>query len=178
MLGTTEHIVRGVSNTSSVADRISDMDAQDAKDSKDIVDSIDDIEPIISLITQWQKGTKTEKRTVSDDLGGTMRLGAYDCVIDKNTLAAKVYGGKDCISERHRHRYELNPAYEKQLNSCGMVISGRSKDGKLPEIIEIKSHPWFLGVQFHPEFNSTPLCPSSLFVDFIRAAKKTGIDEQ
>ena len=125
-----------------------------------------DIEPIISLATQWEKEGEMKKRSNKSNLGGTMRLGSYDCVIDEGTLAAKIYN-KKLISERHRHRFELSPIYEKKLNSAGMIISASSKYDRLPEIVEIKYHPWFLGVQFHPEFNSTPLCPSPVFSSFI-----------
>ena len=128
------------------------------------------IEPIVSLITQWQKDGQLEQRSNKDDLGGTMRLGAYDCMIDQDTLAYKIYN-KDVVSERHRHRYEVNPAYADKLEAHGMIISGSSKNDYLPEIIEIKDHPWFLGVQFHPEFNSTPLIPSPLFLSFVKAVK-------
>ncbi|MCL1902644.1 MAG: CTP synthase, partial [Alphaproteobacteria bacterium] len=103
-------------------------------------------------------------------IGGTLRLGAYPCVIEAGTLANKIYGAKN-ISERHRHRYELNTEYEKTLKKCGMIISGRSPDGKLPEIVEVPKHPFFIACQFHPEFQSSPYTSHPLFKAFIKAAK-------
>ena len=130
-------------------------------------------EPIVGLMTEWEKDGDKEKRTQDGDLGGTMRLGAYPCVLAKDSLARKVYG-TDKISERHRHRYEVNMKYEKQLNDAGMIITGKSPDGRLPEIVEIPNHPWFIGVQFHPELKSKPFDPHPLFVSFVKAA----IDKQ
>lgn len=130
-------------------------------------------EPIVGLMTEWEKDGDKEKRTQDGDLGGTMRLGAYPCVLAKDSLARKVYG-TDKISERHRHRYEVNMKYEKQLNDAGMFITGKSPDGRLPEIVEIPNHPWFIGVQFHPELKSKPFDPHPLFVSFVKAA----IDKQ
>ena len=126
-------------------------------------------EPIVGLMTEWEKDGDKEKRSKDGDLGGTMRLGAYPCNLVKNSLAHKIYG-KDAISERHRHRYEVNLAYEKQLNDAGMVVSGKSPDSKLPEIVEIPNHPWFVGVQFHPELKSKPFDPHPLFVSFVKAS--------
>lgn len=126
-------------------------------------------EPVVGLMTEWEKDGDKEKRSKDGDLGGTMRLGAYPCVLSKDSLASKVYG-KDEISERHRHRYEVNMKYEKQLNEAGMVIAGRSPDGRLPEIVEIPDHPWFIGVQFHPELKSKPFEPHPLFVSFVKAS--------
>ena len=130
-------------------------------------------EPVVGLMTEWEKDGDKEKRTQDGDLGGTMRLGAYPCVLAKDSLARKVYG-TDKISERHRHRYEVNIKYEKQLNDAGMFITGKSPDGRLPEIVEIPNHPWFIGVQFHPELKSKPFDPHPLFVSFVKAA----IDKQ
>ncbi len=130
-------------------------------------------EPVVGLMTEWEKDGDKEKRSQDGDLGGTMRLGAYPCVLAKDSLARKVYG-TDKISERHRHRYEVNIKYEKQLNDAGMVITGKSPDGRLPEIVEIPTHPWFIGVQFHPELKSKPFDPHPLFVSFVKAA----IDKQ
>ncbi len=130
-------------------------------------------EPVVGLMTEWEKDGDKEKRTQDGDLGGTMRLGAYPCVLAKDSLARKVYGS-DKISERHRHRYEVNMKYEKQLNDAGMFITGKSPDGRLPEIVEIPAHPWFIGVQFHPELKSKPFDPHPLFVSFVKAA----IDKQ
>lgn len=126
-------------------------------------------EPIVGLMTEWEKDGDKQKRSKDGDLGGTMRLGAYPCVLTRDSLARKVYGS-DEISERHRHRYEVNLKYEKQLNEAGMVVSGRSPDGRLPEIVEIPNHPWFIGVQFHPELKSKPFDPHPLFVAFVKAS--------
>ncbi len=130
-------------------------------------------EPVVGLMTEWEKDGDKEKRTQDGDLGGTMRLGAYPCILAKDSLVRKIYG-TDKISERHRHRYEVNIKYEKQLNDAGMVITGKSPDGRLPEIVEIPAHPWFIGVQFHPELKSKPFDPHPLFVSFVKAA----IDKQ
>lgn len=127
--------------------------------------------PVVGLMTEWARGTTVEKRSEGDDLGGTMRLGAYDCKIRRGTLARKIYGA-DEISERHRHRYEVNIAYKDALEEAGMLVSGLSPSGNLPEIIELKDHPWFVAVQFHPEFKSRPFAPHPLFASFIDAARK------
>ncbi len=126
-------------------------------------------EPVVGLMTEWMSGETLQKRTRSTDLGGTMRLGAYPCKIQTGSLAHCVYGS-DLISERHRHRYEVNTAYKESLESVGVIFSGMSPDGDLPEIIERKDHPWFIGVQFHPELKSRPFEPHPLFVSFIKAA--------
>ncbi|WP_039455703.1 CTP synthase [Candidatus Jidaibacter acanthamoebae] len=123
---------------------------------------------IIGLLTEWEKSGVTEKREINEDLGGTMRLGAYDCVLQKDTLAYQIYN-REIISERHRHRYEFNINYKEKLESAGFTFSGISKDRKLMEIIELKDHPWFLGVQFHPELKSKPFDPHPLFTSFINA---------
>ncbi len=125
--------------------------------------------PIIGLMTEWMRGSVLEKRGNSDDLGGTMRLGAYECDIQPGTLAHKIYGSK-VIHERHRHRYEFNINYKEQLEKAGVVFSGMSPGGHLAEIIELKDHPWFIAVQFHPELKSRPLAPHPLFASFIDAA--------
>lgn len=130
-------------------------------------------EPVVGLMTEWEKDGDKQKRSKDGDLGGTMRLGAYPCVLTKDSLAHKVYGS-DNISERHRHRYEVNLKYEKQLNEAGMVVSGRSPDGRLPEIVEVPEHPWFIGVQFHPELKSKPFAPHPLFVAFVKASIDKG----
>ena len=130
-----------------------------------------DCEPVVGLMTEWDKDGAKQIRHKDGDLGGTMRLGAYPCVLVPDSLAAKVYQ-TDQISERHRHRYEVNLAYEKILNDNGMFVVGKSPDGKLPEIVERKDHPWFIGVQFHPELKSKPFAPHPLFVSFIEAAIK------
>lgn len=126
-------------------------------------------EPVVGLMTEWDKEGAKEIRSKDGDLGGTMRLGAYPCVLSPNSFAGKAYGN-DKISERHRHRYEVNMKYEQALRMAGMNISGKSPDGKLPEIVEIPDHPWFVGVQFHPELKSKPFAPAPLFVAFIKAA--------
>ncbi|MBR1949100.1 MAG: CTP synthase [Alphaproteobacteria bacterium] len=126
-------------------------------------------EPVVGLMTEWDKEGAKQIRTKDGDLGGTMRLGAYECRLEPNSLAYKVYG-KEIISERHRHRYEVNMTYIDALRRSGMEISGKSPDGRLPEIVEIKEHPWFMAVQFHPELKSKPFDPSPIFVSFVRAA--------
>ena len=124
---------------------------------------------VIGLINEWKKDGKTIKGT-DKDLGGTMRLGSYDAKLKDNSLIRKIYG-KNLIKERHRHRYEVNINYKEKFEKNGMSFSGLSPDGSLPEIIELKNHPWFVGVQFHPEFKSRPLAPHPLFSSFIRASK-------
>jgi CTP synthase len=126
-------------------------------------------EPVVGLMTEWDKEGAKQIRHKDGDLGGTMRLGAYECVLEPGSLAARVYGCER-ISERHRHRYEVNMKYADTLKRSGMVISGKSPDGKLPEIVEIPDHPWFLAVQFHPELKSKPFAPAPLFVSFVKAA--------
>jgi CTP synthase len=124
---------------------------------------------IVGLMTEWKKGDTVEERSSGDDLGGSMRLGAYQAILKKNTKAFEVYGSEK-ISERHRHRYEVNKNYENELNSMGVDFSGHSPDGLLPEIVEINNHPWFIGVQFHPELKSKPFDPHPLFKSFIKAS--------
>ena len=126
-------------------------------------------EPVVGLLHEWIKGDRIEQRDIGDDLGGTMRLGAYDCAVEASTLAGQIYGGA-VISERHRHRYEVNINYRSRLEEAGLVFSGLSPDGMLPEIVEIPSHPWYLGVQFHPELKSKPFDPHPVFDSFVRAA--------
>lgn len=125
--------------------------------------------PLVGLMTEWEKEGGKEKRGSKDDLGGTMRLGAYPCALKEGSLARKAYGAAE-ISERHRHRYEVNINYREQLESCGLAFSGLSPDGALPEIVEHQGHPWFIGVQFHPELKSKPFDPHPLFISFIAAA--------
>jgi CTP synthase len=124
---------------------------------------------VIGLMTEWTKGNEVETRSEGDDLGGTMRLGAYPAVLSAGSRVAEAYGAKE-ISERHRHRYEVNTRYAKSLAEHGLVVSGWSPDGRLPEIMEIPDHPWFIGVQFHPELKSRPFDPHPLFASFIAAA--------
>jgi len=129
--------------------------------------------PVIALMTEWIKGNQLETRDSHGDLGGTMRLGAYPAVLTDGSRVAQVYGTNG-ISERHRHRYEVNTNYVKQLAEAGLVVSGWSPDGRLPEIMEFPTHPWFIGVQFHPELKSRPFAPHPLFSSFIAAAVKQG----
>jgi CTP synthase len=126
-------------------------------------------EPVVGLLTEWKRGNVLEQRSGEDDLGGTMRLGAYPCHITENSRVAEIYGALD-ISERHRHRYEVNIEYRERLEAAGLRFSGMSPDGVLPEIVEYRDHPWFVGVQFHPELKSKPFEPHPLFASFIRAA--------
>ncbi|MFB0951790.1 MAG: CTP synthase [Rhodospirillales bacterium] len=126
-------------------------------------------EPVVGLMTEWLKGNALEKRQNDGDLGGTMRLGAFDCGLAENSRVRGIYG-QELISERHRHRYEVNTAYREKLEAAGMMFSGMSPDGILPEIVEIPDHPWFIGVQFHPELKSKPFDSHPLFTSFIRAA--------
>jgi CTP synthase len=125
--------------------------------------------PVIGLMTEWSKGNRVETREEGGDLGGTMRLGAYPAILSPGSRVAEVYGANE-ISERHRHRYEVNVGYTRQLGEHGFVVSGWSPDGRLPEIMEISDHPWFIGVQFHPELKSRPFAPHPLFSSFIAAA--------
>ncbi len=127
-------------------------------------------DPIVKLITKWQNREKMERRSTDTGLGGTMRLGAYPCALTEGSLVQKIYGNSK-ISERHRHRYEMDFSYEEALKKAGMQITGASPDGALPEIIEIKDHPWFLAMQFHPEFKSKPMAPHPAFKDFVQAAE-------
>jgi CTP synthase len=126
-------------------------------------------EPVIGLMKEWLKGNALEKRAANGDLGGTMRLGAYACGLAENSKVRSIYG-EETISERHRHRYEVNTGYREQLEKAGMQFSGMSPDGILPEIVEIPDHPWYIGVQFHPELKSKPFDAHPLFTSFIRAA--------
>jgi len=126
-------------------------------------------EPVVGLLTEWARDDVLEKRGIGDDMGGTMRLGAYDCDLIENSLVREIYG-VDRIQERHRHRYEVNFNYRTQLEAAGMVFSGVSPDGLLPEIVELPDHPWYIGVQFHPELKSKPFDPHPLFTSYIKAA--------
>ena len=126
-------------------------------------------EPVVGLLTEWMRGNALEQRLHGGDLGGTMRLGAYPAQLKPDTKIAAIYGDTE-ISERHRHRYEVNTAYRARLEDRGMVFSGLSPDGLLPETIELADHPWFIGVQFHPELKSRPFAPHPLFASFVAAA--------
>ncbi|MEO1711560.1 MAG: gamma-glutamyl-gamma-aminobutyrate hydrolase family protein, partial [Pseudomonadota bacterium] len=126
-------------------------------------------EAVVGLMTEWTRGNTREERTSEADLGGTMRLGAYDAILASDSRIAGIYGTAN-ISDRHRHRYEVNMAYRDKLEAAGLRISGTSPDGLLPETIEYADHPWFIGVQFHPELKSRPFAPHPLFSSFIAAA--------
>ncbi len=126
-------------------------------------------EPVVGLMTEWLRGNELEQRAAGGDLGGTMRLGAYASVLSPDTKIAKIYGSTE-ISERHRHRYEVNMNYRKRLEEQGMRFSGVSPDGLLPETVEYPDHPWFIGVQYHPELKSRPFEPHPLFASFVEAA--------
>ncbi len=126
-------------------------------------------EPVVGLMTEWMRGNELETRRTNGDLGGTMRLGAFPATLGQGSRVAEIYGS-NAISERHRHRYEVNLRYRERLEEAGLVFSGLSPDGLLPEIVEIPSHPWFVGVQFHPELKSRPFEPHPLFASFIAAA--------
>lgn len=126
-------------------------------------------EPVVGLMTEWLRGNELEKRATGGDLGGTMRLGAYQASLKPGSKVAEIYGGTE-ISERHRHRYEVNMTYRDKLEQTGLRFSGVSPDGVLPEIVEYENHPWFIGVQYHPELKSRPFEPHPLFKSFINAA--------
>ncbi len=126
-------------------------------------------EPLVGLMTEWMRGNELEQRRSSSDLGGTMRLGAYDATLGETSKVAEIYGARN-ISERHRHRYEVNMRYRDKLEAAGLRFSGLSPDGLLPEIVELPDHPWFIGVQYHPELKSRPFQPHPLFASFIAAA--------
>jgi CTP synthase len=126
-------------------------------------------DPVVGLMTEWMKGNELQKRGVAGDLGGTMRLGAYPALLARGSRVAEIYGATE-ISERHRHRYEVNTSYKGRLEQHGMRFSGMSPDGLLPEMIEYQDHPWFIGVQFHPELKSRPFAPHPLFASFVGAA--------
>jgi CTP synthase len=125
--------------------------------------------PVVGLMTEWMRGNMLERREADGDLGGTMRLGAYQAVLQPESRVAQIYG-TTLISERHRHRYEINIGYKDTLEQAGLCFSGISPDGALPEIVELPDHPWFIGVQFHPELKSKPFKPHPLYTSFVRAA--------
>jgi CTP synthase len=128
------------------------------------------VEPVVGLMTEWMRGNELEQRRSEGDLGGTMRLGAYRAALAPGSKIAEIYGTTE-ISERHRHRYEVNTAYRARLEAAGMRFSGMSPDGLLPEAVELIDHPWFVGVQYHPELKSRPFEPHPLFASFVAAAK-------
>ncbi|MBZ4023513.1 CTP synthetase [Rhodobacter sp. TJ_12] len=125
--------------------------------------------PVVYHLKEWVQGNHRVERKVTDDKGGTMRLGAYSATLKAGSRVAEVYGATE-IEERHRHRYEVDVNYREALEQCGLVFSGMSPDGRLPEIVEHKDHPWFIGVQFHPELKSKPFAPHPLFAGFVKAA--------
>jgi len=127
-------------------------------------------ESVVGLLTEWSRGNVIEQRSADDDLGGTMRLGAYPCRLKPGSRIAEIYSNQAEITERHRHRYEVNVRYKERLEAAGLVFSGMSPDGELPEIVELVDHPWFVGVQFHPELKSRPFDPHPMFTSFIEAA--------
>lgn len=127
-------------------------------------------DPVVGLMTEWVQGNERLQRQEGDDLGGTMRLGAFEAILTPGSKVCDIYGGLS-ISERHRHRYEVNIAYRSQIEAAGLMFSGLSPDGVLPEIVERLDHPWFVGVQYHPELKSRPFAPHPLFASFIGAAK-------
>ncbi len=127
--------------------------------------------PVVYHLKEWVQGNHTVRRKADDAKGGTMRLGAYTANLKPGSKVAEVYGAT-VIEERHRHRYEVDAKYIESLEKCGLIFSGMSPDGRLPEIVEVKDHPWFIGVQFHPELKSKPFAPHPLFADFVRAAKE------
>ena len=126
-------------------------------------------DPVVGLMTEWVRGNQKESRAMNGDLGGTMRLGAYPAILAEGSKVQAIYDAPT-ISERHRHRYEVNINYRDRLEQAGLLFSGLSPDGELPEIVELPDHPWFIGVQFHPELKSKPFEPHPLFTDFVRAA--------
>src|SRR5487761_2552822 len=126
--------------------------------------------PVVGLLTEWARGNEVERRREGGDLGGTMRLGAYPAVLAPGSLVQELYAGAAQIEERHRHRYEVNVTYRAALEATGLRFSGMSPDGILPEIVERPAHPWFVGVQYHPELKSKPFAPHPLFAGFIAAA--------
>lgn len=127
-------------------------------------------EPVVGLLTEWTRGNTVEQRGKDDELGGTMRLGSYPCHVEPGTRIAEIFGGELEINERHRHRYEVNVNYRQKLEDAGLQFSGLSPDKRLPEIIELRDHPWYIGVQFHPELKSRPFAPHPIFKSFIEAA--------
>jgi CTP synthase len=127
-------------------------------------------ESVVGLLTEWSRGNVVEKRSADDDLGGSMRLGAFPCRLKPGSRIAGIYSNQAEISERHRHRYEVNVDYKERLEKAGLIFSGMSPDGELPEIVELEDHAWFVGVQFHPELKSRPFDPHPMFTSFIEAA--------
>ena len=126
-------------------------------------------DPVVGLLREWQHGNEVMRRSEGGDMGGTMRLGSYVCLLAPGSRVHDIYGA-DCIRERHRHRYEVNVNYRERLEEAGLRFSGMSPNGVLPEIVELPDHPWYIGVQFHPELQSRPFEPHPLFASFVAAA--------
>jgi CTP synthase len=126
-------------------------------------------DPVVGLLSEWMRDGQIERRTAGDHLGGTMRLGAYEARLEEGSKITRIYG-RTVISERHRHRYEVNVNYKDRLEQAGLLFAGMSPDGRLPETVELPAHPWFVGVQFHPELKSKPFDPHPLFASFVGAA--------
>ncbi|WP_338465670.1 CTP synthase [Novosphingobium sp. ZN18A2] len=158
-LGMQMACIEGARNTAGIADASSTEFGETS-------------EPVVGIITEWMSPEGLQQRGADTDLGGTMRLGAYEAKLGANSHVSTIYGGATSISERHRHRYEVNGAYREALEGGGLVFSGMSPDGLLPEIVERPDHPWFIGVQYHPELKSRPFEPHPLFSGFIAAAVK------
>jgi CTP synthase len=127
-------------------------------------------EPVVGLLTEWMHGNTMEQRDADDEKGGTMRLGSFPCRLEPGSRIAEIYKGEREINERHRHRYEVNVNYRQRLEDAGLHFSGLSPDKRLPEIVELRDHPWYIGVQFHPELKSRPFAPHPLFTSFVKAA--------
>jgi CTP synthase len=127
-------------------------------------------EPVVGLLTEWTHGSTMEKRDANDEKGGTMRLGSFPCRLEPGSRIAEIYEAEREINERHRHRYEVNVNYRQRLEDAGLHFSGLSPDKRLPETIELRDHPWYIGVQFHPELKSRPFAPHPLFTSFVKAA--------
>ncbi|SFJ05071.1 CTP synthase [Jannaschia pohangensis] len=163
-LGMQMAVIEAARNMANLGDAGSEEFDHEAKDARRYT-------PVVYHLKEWVQGNHKVTRKSSDDKGGTMRLGAYDAVLTKGSRVAEIYG-TTAIEERHRHRYEVDIRFREQLEEKGLIFSGMSPDGRLPEIVEVKDHPWFVGVQFHPELKSKPFAPHPLFADFVRAAKE------
>lgn len=161
-LGMQMAVVESARNTAGIPDAGSEEFDHEAGESR--------FTPVIYHLKEWVQGNHKVERKVTDDKGGTMRLGAYDAILTPGSKIAEVYGTTQ-IEERHRHRYEVDVKFREKLEAAGLSFSGMSPDGRLPETVEVKDHPWFIGVQFHPELKSKPFEPAPLFADFVRAAK-------
>jgi CTP synthase len=162
-LGMQMAVIEAARNTANLADAGSEEFDHEAGKKR--------FTPVVYHLKEWVQGNQKVNRRVDDDKGGTMRLGAYDAILKKGSKVAEIYGRTD-IDERHRHRYEVDIKFREQLEAAGLCFSGMSPDGRLPEIVEWPDHPWFIGVQFHPELKSKPFEPHPLFKDFVRAAKE------